>query len=129
MPRLTIGTLVDRYDMADADVKHADANLAAAKKVRQALEDTIRERFKKDDIEGATGTQTGTKLSLNSNKSPSITDRAKLNEYVRRKKAFEMFQARINKQAWLDRMEVDGKPIPGVQTYEKVTLKLTRSRN
>lgn len=128
MARLTIGTLVDRYDMADFSVKECEAALTAAKKQRKALEDKLLDRFKKDELAGAKGSQMGSSLSVTTLKSPTITDRAKLDAYVRRNKATDLFQARVNKQAWLDRMEASGKPVPGVKTYERVSLKLTRSR-
>lgn len=128
MAKLTIGTLVDRYDNADLDVKKAEAALSAAKKIREALSNQLQDRFSKDDLKGATGKTGGAKLSLVLNSSPTITDRAALDEYVRRKKAFELMQGRVNKAAWLERMEADGKPIPGVQTFEKYSLRLTRSK-
>lgn len=128
MPRLTIGVLVDRYDMADFAVKEAEASLSTAKKKRKVIEDQLLDKFKKDDLDGASGSQMGSKISLQKLKSPTIKDRAKLNAYIARRKAYDLFQSRVNKQAWLDRMEADGKPIPGVETYERVSLKLTRSR-
>ena len=116
MPRkLSVGTLVDRYDVADLNVKLIEAELSAAKKKKQICADALENGFAKEDLRGARGTKRGALLSLITLTSPSITNRSKLDAYIKRKNANDLMQSRINKQAWLDRMEADKKPIPGVR--------------
>jgi hypothetical protein len=128
MPTYKIGTLVDRYDVADLAVKLAEAELSAAKKKKTIASDALMDGFKKQDLDGARGTKRGALLSLVKLTNATITNRAKLDAYIKRKNANDLMQSRINKQAWLDRMEADGKPIPGVESFERVTLRITRSR-
>lgn len=129
MPRkYSVGTLVDRYDLADLLVKKAEAALAAMKKKREICSDALVDGFKKEDLNGARGTKRGALLSLVKLTNPTIKDRAKLDAYIKRKNANDLMQSRINKQSWLDRMEADGKPIPGVESFDRVTLRITRGR-
>ncbi len=127
MPKLKIGTLVDRYDEADLTVKVAEAELSAAKKQRDVCADALIDGFAKEELKGATGTKRGAKLSLVTLTSPTITDRSKLDAYIRRRKATDLLQGRVHKQSWLDRMEADGKPIPGVESYERISLRISRN--
>ena len=128
MPTPKLGTLVDRYDVADLAVKKVEAELSAAKKRKQICADDLENGFAKEELKGARGTKRGALLSLVTLTSATITDRAKLDAYIRRRKANDLMQSRINKQSWLDRMEKDGKPIPGIESYERVTLRITRSK-
>lgn len=127
MPRLRIGTLVDRYDEADLNVKRAEAELSAAKKKRTIAEDGLLNGFKKEDLKGATGTKGGASLTLVTLTNPSIRDRKKLDAYVRKHQAFDLFQGRVHKQSWLDHMDHDRKPIPGVESYQRVSLRIKRN--
>ena len=127
MPKLRIGTLVDRYDVADLNVKVVEAELSAAKKKREICADALIDGFAKEELKGATGTKRGAKLSLVTLTSPTIVDRAKLDAYIRRRKATDLLQGRVHKQSRLDRMEKDGKPIPGVESYERISLRISRN--
>lgn len=128
MPKLRIGTLVDRYDIADLNVKLVEAELSAVKKKRDICADALVNGFAKEFLKGATGTKRGAKLSLVTLTSPTIKDRSKLDAYIRKHRATDLLQGRVHKQAWLDRMEASGKPIPGVESYERVSLRLNRTR-
>jgi len=126
--RKSIGRMVDAYDVADFEVKKVEAHLSAVKKIREALSNELQDAFTKDELRGASGATGLARIALTTTKSPSLTDRSAFERYVLRKKAFELFQGRVNKAAWLERVESDGKPIPGVETFEKTTIRLTRSK-
>lgn len=128
MPKLKLGTLVDRYDECDLNVKYAEATLSEMKKKRETVGDELIDRFSKDDLKGATGSKRGAKLALVTLTSPTIKDRSKLDAYIRKNRATDLLQGRVHKQAWLDRMEASGKPIPGVESYERISLRLSRTR-
>ena len=128
MPRLKIGVLVDRYDLAKLDVEKADAELSKAKKELDKISNMLEDRFTNQELDGASGSNGGAQVSRVKHTNPTIVDRKKLDAYIRKHGANDLMQARINKQSWLDRMDADGKPIPGVKTFEKFTLKLTRKK-
>ncbi len=127
MPRLRIGTLVDRYDDADLAVKRAEAELSATKKKRLMAEDALVNGFKKEDLKGATGTKGGASLSIVTLTNPTIKDRKKLDAYIRKHNANDLMQSRVHKQSWLDHMDHDGKPIPGVESYSRISLRIKRN--
>lgn len=127
MPVHRIGTLVDRYDVADQNVKIAEAALSEMKKKRKVAGDALIDGFEKDELRGATGTKRGAKIALVVLTNATIRDRAKLDAYIKKHNAHDLMIGRINKQSWLDRMERSGKPIPGVETFERVTLRIHRN--
>jgi len=122
-----IGTLIDRLGKADAAVKIANAELDKKKAARTKAEKEIFARFKKQTIDGATGKSYSVTLRRSTN--ASLRNWQKLAKFVYRNKALDLFQRRISKQAWEDRLATrKGKPIPGIDTYEVVKISLHKKR-
>ena len=65
--------------------------------------------------------------SLSTNVYPTLKDYDKLAAFIYRNRALDMLQRRVAKGNWQDRLEArNGRPIPGVETFEKVTLNLRK---
>jgi len=124
---LRIGTLIDHLYKADAAIKVVSLELEKKKATRTKIEKEIFARFKKDDIDGASGRLAA--ITLRRSKNPSLRNWKRLSLYVYRRKALDLFQRRISKQAWEDRLLTNkGKPIPGIDTYEVVKISLHKKR-
>ena len=124
---LRIGTLIDRLGKADAAIKIANAELEKKKATRTKAEKEIFARFKKQDIDGATGKLYS--VTLRKSKNASLSNWQKLAAYVYRTKSLDLFQRRISKQAWEDRLATrKGKPIPGITMYQVVKISLHKKR-
>ena len=130
--KLKLGTLIDRLGKAQAEIAEASREVARAERVVQqrkhkaaGIETEIRNRFKKDTLEGSEGRLF--KVSLKKVVGPQLKDWDKLAAFVLKNKACELFQRRISKQAWLDWLE-DRKqrPIPGISKYEEIRLSVTK---
>ena len=123
--QLKIGTLIDRLWKADQEVKAKEAEVKKLKAKRGDIEDEIYARFTKDQINGATGKLA--KVSLRRSKSGTITDYDAFEKFVYRNKALELLQTRISNKAWQERVtQRKGKPIPGVSTFERVSISLRK---
>lgn len=125
MAQMKIGTLIDRLYKADLFVKEVEGEIKKRKAKRTAIEEEIFERFTKDKINGAEGKLA--KVSLRRSKSGTITDYDKFEAYIYRNKALDLLQTRVAQKAWIERVERNkGRPIPGIETFEKVRMSLRK---
>jgi hypothetical protein len=125
MAALRLGTLIDRLGKADLAQKEANAELEKAKARRAKIEQELYDRFSKHELDGASGKAFAVKLRRSKN--PSLKDWKKLAQYIYRNKALDLFQRRLAKTAWLDRMAANnGKPIPGIVSYDVVKISITK---
>ena len=131
---LKLGTLIDRFYKQQLVVE-AKARIVSraetAKKKEQIkldiLNDTIRARFRNDQINGhETLLAIATLKPVNAF---NIKDWAKLTAWVHKQKAYEVFQRRLNKSAIIEHQEArKGRPVPGVKQFKKVTLSVTKGK-
>lgn len=130
--KLKLGTLIDRLGKAQAEIAEASREVARAEREVQKrkhkaakIETEIRDRFKKDTLEGSEGRLF--KVSLKKVVGPQLKDWAKLAAYVLKTKSPELFQRRISKQAWLDHLaDRKQRPVPGISKYEEIRLSVTK---
>ncbi len=130
--KLRVGTLVDRLYKAQQHIAEAQREVAKAERVVQQrkhkaakIETEIRERFKKDTLEGAEGKIA--RVSLKKVVGPQLRDFDKLAKFIVKNDAVELLQRRISKQAWLDWLEErKQRPVPGVSKYEEIRLSVTK---
>lgn len=116
-----VGTMIDRYMKAYAAYQKADQAAKALKASYNELGEKILAMLKKEDLDQATGVTASVKIT--SMKVPHIVDYAKLEKFVHQNKALDLFQRRLNTKAFLERIEArKNRPIPGLNTYEKITL-------
>lgn len=133
MAKLKLSTLIDRFQKQQDVVKEKARDVTRAEAARdkekaklQKIGDEIQDRFSNDSINGYT-TANGNKAELKTITGASVTDWSKLAAYIYKNKALALMQRRINKAAWLERLEArKGRPLPGVKKFERVTLSVTK---
>ena len=127
-------TLVDRFYKQQEKVKelHRAVTAAEVAEKREQIKldkigNEIQDRFKKDEIDGLTSkTAVATLKKITG---ATVTDWRKVTKYIKANNAFELFQRRINKAAWLEHLEArKQRPIPGVKKFQRVTLSVTKKK-
>jgi len=130
--KLNLGTLIDRLYKAQQHIAEASREVARAERIVQqrkhkaaGIETEIRNRFKRNTLEGAEGKIA--RVSLKKVVGPQLKNWDKLAAFVLKNKAPELFQRRISKQAWLDWLDDrNQRPIPGILKYEEIRLSVTK---
>lgn len=134
MAALKLGTLIDRLYKANQEVAakkrlvtKAEQEVKRAQGKANKIDAEIRDRFKQGEIEGAAG-KVG-RAELKKLTSAQLSDWGKLRKYVIANNAVDLFQRRINKAAWLERLaDRKNRPIPGIKKYDRVVLSVTKKR-
>ena len=134
MAALKLGTLIDRHYKANQVVAakkrlvtKAEQEVKRAKGKADKIEIELRDRFKQGDINGATGSIA--KAELKTLTSAQISNWSKLAKYAIKENAIDLFQRRVNKAAWVERLaERKNRPIPGIKKYDRVVLSTTKKR-
>lgn len=134
MAALKLGTLIDRLykqNQVVAAKKRLEARAETNTKREQIKADkivkTIRDRFTRSTIEGAFGKVAVAQLKPIT--SAQLQNWAKLNKYVLANDAVDLFQRRINKAAWLERLaDRKNRPIPGIKSYDRIVLSVTKRK-
>jgi hypothetical protein len=134
MPALKLSTLIDRYykqqeavKLKSRDVTRAEAARDKEKAKLAKIGDQILDRFKNDEVHGFKTALAQAELKTVT--SASIKDWKKLTAYVKRTGSFALFQRRINKATWLEHIDArKGKPVPGVASFKRVTLSVTKRK-
>lgn len=126
IPKL-LGTCVDnlkklRDEKAALKKKH-DAEMKKITDQITALENHLIETIPKSKLNGAMGKLA--KVSLIKKDVPTVDDWSKVYDYIGSHDAFDMMQRRVNVKAIEDRWKA-GEKIPGVTTFTKVTLSVTK---
>lgn len=132
MGRLKLGTLIDRLYKQNQVVARkkrlvakAETNVKREETKAAKIDAEIRDRFKRGEINGAVGSVG--KAALKTLTSAQLHDWNKLRKYVLANNAVDLFQRRINKSAWLERLaDRKNRPIPGIKSYDRVVLSVTK---
>lgn len=132
MSRLKLGTLIDRLykqNQVVAAKKRLVTRAETVVKREQAkankIDAEIRDRFDKETITGTSGSVG--KAELKELTSAQLSDWNKLRKFVIQNNAVDLFQRRINKSAWLERLaDRKNRPIPGIKSYKRVVLSVTK---
>lgn len=127
-------TLVERFYKQQEKVKelHRAVTAAEVAEKREQIKldrigNEIQDRFKKDEIDGLTSKTAVAKLKKITG--ATVTDWRKVTKYIKANNAFEIFQRRINKAAWLEHLEArKQRPIPGIKKFQRVTLSVTKKK-
>jgi len=88
-----------------------------------ALKDHIIATFSKADIEGAKGKVAS--ASISRSVKANAKDWPEIWGYVVENEAFDLIERRINNKAYRDRLEA-GETIPGTESFDVITLSLTK---
>lgn len=123
-----IGTKIDqlqkiklKMDEVDVEIKKLEVKKEKIKVKYTAKEDEIWNSFTKEELDGAFGKIAS--VEIKKEIFPSVKDWTKFYAYIAKNKAWDMLQKRTSSTAYRDRLR-DGKKIPGVEKFTKVTLKL-----
>ena len=134
MSNLKLGTLIDRLYAQDKVVSakkrlvaRAETNVKREQAKADKIANEIRDRFDKETITGTSG-KVGV-ATLKTITGAQLADWNKLRKFVIANNAVDLFQRRINKAAWLERLAArKNRPIPGIKTYSAVKLVVTKKR-
>jgi len=126
MAEKTIGDLIDSISSLDDDVDRLRAKISKINSKREDLEHQLMKALKKAKLNKAAGVSAS--ANIHKSRHLNIVDLEALNRYVARKKAFDLYQRRLNSKAYFDRLE-DGEKVPGVDIYEKTSVRITKKRS
>lgn len=127
-------TLIDRFYRQQEIVKtkhRAVQRAETAEKKEQIkldkLGDACMARFKKEKLTGLKSSLAVAELKTITG--ASIHNWRKLIVYITKNNAFELFQRRVNKAAWLEHLDArKQRPVPGIKKFQRVTLSVTKKR-
>jgi citrate synthase len=122
-----IGDCIDLAYLARAErlklQKEMEEKLEKLKAKEREIEEYIIDNFDAQSINGAKGAVASASVSLSIN--PSVKDWPKVWKYIAKNEAWDLMEKRIAKVAYRERLEA-GQAIPGVETFQKKTLSLTK---
>ena len=120
----TPGSLADMRYKLKLEVAEANKKVTVLKEKQTALDEHIISTFPKSNVAGVTG-KVG-KVAVVSKIIPVVTDRPKFNAYIKRTGRFDLLQARVN-NAPIQELWDEGKKIPGVGTFTKVSVSVGKA--
>jgi len=118
----SIGKAIDEIAKLQKQRDALEAKVTAADKAITEKKDKLLARIQKSKLDGARGAL-GV-ASVVAEDLPQIEDFEKLCKFVAKTKGWDLFQRRMSKSAWLERV-AEGKTVPGVTTFHRVTLRVT----
>lgn len=122
---MSIGELIDKMATIDKEVSKLQALIKKHNERRSLVEKKLMRAFEKQGINKASGKLANALDS--SRRHPTIKDLAKLNKYIQKRGAYDLYQRRINAKAYFDRLE-QGEAVPGIEVFERHFIKLTPKR-
>jgi len=120
---MTVGALIDKVYDADQIVKELERQIGIHKRKRDALKEKLLAKLNQQVIESGAGKRA--RAHIVKRVHVNIKDRAKLEAYVKKNDALDLFQNRINMEAYKARIE-NGEKVPGTDTYEDISVTVTR---
>jgi hypothetical protein len=119
----TLAAMADRLYKLKAMKAEAQAKVDALDEERKAIEAHLINALPKDESTGVQGKVA--RVSLIIKDVPQVEDWAKVWAYVARTKSWDLLQKRVSSTAVDARWE-EGKKIPGIVPYPKVTVSLNK---
>lgn len=124
-PEESLGSLVDKLYQLKLEKSEISAKEAEIKQKISELEDTILNRFSKDELSGASGKLA--KLSVTQKLCPNIEDWDAFYEYIARENAWDLLQRRVSSTAYQARVE-EGVEVPGTTKFVKLVLNTKKAK-
>jgi hypothetical protein len=112
--------------LLDHKIHAAEALIRDLKQRRAVVEAKVLKMFEDTDINGVR-LKNGALASVREASFPSIKDRRKFEQYVIKKKAFDLFQNRISSKAYFDRLEA-GESVPGVSVFRRSKISINKGK-
>lgn len=124
----TMGTCIDQLFKLEEEKKALSRDFSKKETVLKgkiaAYEAHLVSEFGKKKINGAKGKFA--KMEVKKQDLPTVKDWSKFYSYIKENNAFDLLQKRVSTAAWNERIE-DGKTIPGVETFKKTKISLTKA--
>ena len=120
----TIGALIDAVDAADKAASIVEGELRQATERLQAARDALIKKMREENTTSAANSNI--KVSLSEGVRPQVQDWEAFYEFVKRHKAYQLFERRIAKKAFEEVLESrKGKEVPGVTlfAYDRLTVR------
>jgi hypothetical protein len=120
---MTLGEVLDEMVQIREQRRDLDAQDKKLKLEYDELEEKALAMMHKQGLDRASGNMaTG---SVSETEIPSVVDWTKALRWIKREHAFQLFERRIAKGAWVEALEMrKGRPIPGIETIVKTRLNL-----
>lgn len=123
MAKSSLGESIDGLYAMDQEIHKATKVLGDIKRKRAAMEEKLLDSFGTQKLKGARGNKAMAILRVL--KFPSIKNRGKLDKWVRKHDALDLYQQRLNSTAYFARIE-EGEKIPGVKVFEKTKINIRK---
>ena len=124
LTKLDLGACIDAlYEARTARLeqqREVEALAAEEDRIKQYLLKTLNEN-KLEGAKGRLATAAVTRMVV-----PVLKEWDSFTEYVRKNRAFDLFERRISRAAFRERLEA-GKTVPGVEPFTVENLSLTKS--
>ena len=130
MTSIPIGKSIDKLWAINLKIKKQREKMATQEEVLKKLkreyedqENFIFKQLEEQKAQGALGTKA--KVKINISMHANVVDWEELVRYASRTKSFDLIKRGVNSRAYRMRLE-DGKKVPGVKPFTKVSLSLTK---
>jgi hypothetical protein len=118
----TIGSMIDDINKLRERKRKLTAEVDEIEKEYKTLEEEIKGRLMAEGMDKASG-KTAT-VSISKNIVANVVDWEKVCAYVKRTGNFQLFQRRISDPAFRELLEKKKSAIPGMESFEKLSLNL-----
>lgn len=120
-----LGDCIDRLIELQDRIKDTETTALAIRREYDALENYLLDTLPKTQLEGAAG-KSGT-IKIKRSVVPNVVDWDKVYAYIKKNDAWELLHRRISITACKERWD-NKKDVPGVETFTKVGLSVTKSK-
>jgi hypothetical protein len=123
---MKLGQQIDELYAMDLRIKKASAVVAKLNKLRAKLDTRLQRSFEKEELDGSKGKR-GV-ASLRTTNHPAIKNRGKLDKWILKNKALDLYQSRLMSKAYFERLE-EGQSIPGVEVFTKTRISVVKRKD
>ena len=123
---MRLGQQIDELYAMDLRVKAAQAVVSKLNKLRDKLDARLQRSFKAEQLEGTKGRKAV--ASLRKSHYPTIKNRRKLDKWILKHKALDLYQSRLMQKAYFERLE-EGQSVPGVEVFTKVSVSVVKRKD
>jgi hypothetical protein len=117
------GQLVDILYKLRQERKNVEDSADTIKKMETLVEDYLLDAMPKAELTRLSGKLAN--VSISKKVMPTLVDREKLNVFIKKHNAYDLYQSRLSPTAVAERWDA-GLEIPGVDRFTKVSLSVTK---
>ena len=124
MTKIKATTLLDKLFAMKLDIETDEGKLKKKKAQYNIGRDALLDNFTKDEISSLKTNKA--KVAVVKSVVPQVEDQDKFFKYVLRNKASDLLKNGVNTAAFRERLN-DGKKVPGVTTFTRVSLRISKA--